>query len=97
MGETVKEARKNRVKQAYGDFLTNIDTPPLLVLYGSDGRKAEKIAERLPNRRKLRTREVASRSSRPLQLTQPLYPCCPPRDCKRPLVVMKIRPRSKLG
>ena len=54
LGETVKEARKNRVKQAYSDLLTNIDAPPLLVLYGSDGGKAEKIAKRLANRGKLR-------------------------------------------
>lgn len=54
LGETVKEARKNRAKQAYSDLLTNIDAPPLLVLYGSDGGKAEKVAKRLANRAKLR-------------------------------------------
>ena len=54
LGETVKEARKNRAKQAYSDLLTNIDAPPLLVLYGSDGGKAEKVAKRLANRGKLR-------------------------------------------
>ena len=54
LGETVKEARKNRAKQAYSDLLTNIDAPPLLILYGSDGGKAEKIAKRLGNRGKLR-------------------------------------------
>ncbi|KAF9646227.1 sulfite reductase subunit beta [Thelephora ganbajun] len=54
LGETVKEARKNRAKQAYSDLLTNIDAPPLLVLYGSDGGTAEKMAKRLANRGKLR-------------------------------------------
>ena len=54
LGETVKEARKNRAKQVYSDLLTNIDAPPLLVLYGSDGGKAEKMAKRLANRGKLR-------------------------------------------
>ena len=42
LGETVKEARKGRAQQAYGDLLTNIDALPLLVFYGSDGVKAEK-------------------------------------------------------
>ena len=54
LGDTVKEARKNRAKQAYSELLTNIDAPPLLVLYGSDGGKAEKFAKRLANRGKLR-------------------------------------------
>ena len=54
LGETVKEARKNRAKQAYSELLTNIDAPPLLVLYGSDGGVAEKIAKRVANRGKLR-------------------------------------------
>ena len=54
LGDTVKEARKNRAKQAYSDLLTNIDAPPLLILYGSDGGNAEKIAKRLANRGKLR-------------------------------------------
>jgi sulfite reductase (NADPH) hemoprotein beta-component len=52
LGKTVKEARKNRAKQAYSDLLTNIDAPPLLVLYGSDGGKAEKVAKGLANRGK---------------------------------------------
>ena len=54
LGDTVKEARKNRAKQAYSDLLKNVDAPPLLVLYGSDGGKAEKVAKRLANRGKLR-------------------------------------------
>jgi sulfite reductase (NADPH) hemoprotein beta-component len=54
LGDTVKEARKNRAKQAYSELVTNIDAPPLLVLYGSDGGKAEKLAKRLANRGKLR-------------------------------------------
>ena len=54
LGETVKQARKNRAKQAYSDLLTNIDAPPLLVLFGSDGGKAEKVAKRLANRGRLR-------------------------------------------
>ena len=54
LGETVKEARKNRAKQEYSELLTNIDAPPLLVLYGSDGGRAEKMAKRLAGRGKLR-------------------------------------------
>ena len=54
LGDTVKEARKNRAKQAYSDLLKNVDAPPLLVLYGSDGGKAEKVAKRLATRGKLR-------------------------------------------
>ena len=54
LGDTVKEARKNRAKQAYSDLLKNVDAPPLLVLYGSDSGKAEKVAKRLATRGKLR-------------------------------------------
>ena len=54
LGEKVKEARREKAKKAYAQLLTAIDAPPLLVLYGSDGGKAEKIARRLATRGSLR-------------------------------------------
>ena len=54
LGETVKEARKNRAKQAYSDLLTNIDAPPLLIPCGSNGGRDDKMAKRLAGRGKLR-------------------------------------------
>ncbi|PSR90592.1 hypothetical protein PHLCEN_2v4885 [Hermanssonia centrifuga] len=54
LGENVKEARRKRAQQSYQELLTAIDAPPLLILYGSDGGKAEKVARRLANRSKMR-------------------------------------------
>lgn len=54
LGESVKEARRKRAQQAYAELLTAIDAPPLLVLYASDGGKAEKVARRLATRGKMR-------------------------------------------
>jgi len=54
LGENVKEARRQKAKQAYNDLLSSLDAPPLLVLYASDGGAAEKIAKRLANRGKAR-------------------------------------------
>lgn len=54
LGENLKEARRNKAKNAYQDLLNAIDAPPLLILYGSDGGKAEKVARRLANRGKMR-------------------------------------------
>lgn len=54
LGETVKEARKKRAKQAYEELLSAIDAPPLLIVYASDGGQAEKVAKRLANRGKMR-------------------------------------------
>ncbi|GJE91135.1 sulfite reductase subunit beta [Phanerochaete sordida] len=54
LGENVKEARRKRAQQSYAELLTAIDAPPLLVLYASDGGKAEKVARRLATRGKMR-------------------------------------------
>jgi sulfite reductase (NADPH) hemoprotein beta-component len=54
LGETVKEARRNKAKQSYNELLTALDAPPLLILYASDGGAAEKKAKRLLNRAKAR-------------------------------------------
>ncbi|KAF8661331.1 hypothetical protein AX16_001427 [Volvariella volvacea WC 439] len=54
LGESIKEARRNKAKKAFNDLLTNLDAPPLLVLYASDGGAAEKVAKRLANRGKAR-------------------------------------------
>lgn len=50
LGENVKEARKKRAEQSYNDLVTALDAPPLLILYGSDGGAAEKVAKRLAMR-----------------------------------------------
>ncbi|EPQ56382.1 sulphite reductase hemo protein beta subunit [Gloeophyllum trabeum ATCC 11539] len=54
LGESVKEARRRKAQKAYEDLLGSIDAPPLLVLYASDGGKAEKVAKRLAGRGKAR-------------------------------------------
>ena len=54
LGETVKEARKKRAQESYNALLCSLDSPPLLVLYASDGGAAEKKAKRLANRAKAR-------------------------------------------
>ncbi|PPQ79662.1 hypothetical protein CVT25_003236 [Psilocybe cyanescens] len=54
LGETVKEARKKRAQEAYNTLLNALDSPPLLILYASDGGAAEKKAKRLANRAKAR-------------------------------------------
>lgn len=54
LGESVKEARRKKAQQSYAELLTAIDAPPLLVLYASDGGKAEKVARRLATRGKMR-------------------------------------------
>jgi sulfite reductase (NADPH) hemoprotein beta-component len=69
LGENLKEARKKRSQQSYNDLLTNLDSPPLLVLYASDGGTAEKIAKRVTNRGKSRGLSVtlATMDSWPLE------------------------------
>ncbi|KAL1943077.1 hypothetical protein VTO73DRAFT_4748 [Trametes versicolor] len=54
LGENLKQARKMRAQQTYLDLLQTIDAPPLTVLYGSDGGRAEKVAKRLATRGKMR-------------------------------------------
>ena len=68
LGDTVKEARRNKAKQSYNDLLVALDAPPLLVLYASDGGAAEKKAKRLVLRAKARGLSVtlAALDSMPL-------------------------------
>jgi sulfite reductase (NADPH) hemoprotein beta-component len=54
LGETVKEARKQKALQSYNDLLSNLDAPPLTIIYASDGGNAEKVAKRLANRAQAR-------------------------------------------
>ncbi|KAF9078165.1 hypothetical protein BDP27DRAFT_1413083 [Rhodocollybia butyracea] len=54
LGETVKEIRKKKALQSYNDLLSNLDAPPLTILYASDGGNAEKVAKRLSNRAQAR-------------------------------------------
>ncbi|KIK61578.1 hypothetical protein GYMLUDRAFT_84731 [Collybiopsis luxurians FD-317 M1] len=54
LGETVKEVRKKKALQSYNDLLSNLDAPPLTILYASDGGNAEKVAKRLSNRAQAR-------------------------------------------
>ncbi|KAJ4473703.1 hypothetical protein J3R30DRAFT_3510969 [Lentinula aciculospora] len=54
LGETVKEIRKKKALHSYNDLLTNLDAPPLTILYASDGGNAEKVAKRLSNRAQAR-------------------------------------------
>ena len=54
LGESLKESRRKRAQQSYNNLLVNLDAPPLLVLYASDGGAAEKVAKRLANRGKSR-------------------------------------------
>ena len=54
LGDTVKEARKKRAQDAYNALLSSLDSPPVLILYASDGGAAEKKAKRLANRAKAR-------------------------------------------
>lgn len=58
LGESVKEARRQKAQQAYEDLLVALDAPPLLVLYASDGGTAEKYAKKLVNRAKARGMSV---------------------------------------
>ncbi|KIK19195.1 hypothetical protein PISMIDRAFT_24474 [Pisolithus microcarpus 441] len=54
LGESVKEARRKKAAEAYGDLLVALDAPPLVILYASDGGTAEKYAKKLMNRAKAR-------------------------------------------
>lgn len=69
LGDTVKEARKQRAQQSYNDLLSSIDAPPLLILYASDGGAAEKKAKRLAGRVKARglSTTIATVDSVPLE------------------------------
>ena len=76
LGENLREARKKRAQKLFDDLLTNLDAPPLLVLYASDGGKAEKVAKRLANRGKARglATTISTIDSTPLEeLSQEEY------------------------
>jgi sulfite reductase (NADPH) hemoprotein beta-component len=68
LAESVRDARRKKAQQAYEELLSAIDSPPLLVLYASDGGSAEKVAKRLANRGKARglATRVATLDSIPL-------------------------------
>ncbi|KAK0467284.1 sulfite reductase subunit beta [Desarmillaria tabescens] len=69
LGQSVKEARKQKAQQSYNELLSSLDAPPLLILYASDGGNAEKKAKRLSHRaqaRGLSTTTLASFDSMPL-------------------------------
>lgn len=54
LGDSVREARKERAQKSYNDLLSSIDAPPLLILYASDSGAAEKKAKRLAGRAQAR-------------------------------------------
>lgn len=68
LGQSVKEARKQRAQQSYNDLLSALDAPPITILYASDGGNAEKKAKRLNGRAKARglSPTLASFDSTPL-------------------------------
>ncbi|TFL01917.1 sulfite reductase subunit beta [Pterulicium gracile] len=69
LGETVKEARKQRALSSFNSLVANLDVPPILILFASDNGQAEKVAKRLQNRAKLRgiSASCASMNSLPLE------------------------------
>ncbi|KAK0446667.1 sulfite reductase subunit beta [Armillaria borealis] len=68
LGQSVREARKQRAQQSYNELLSSLDAPPLLILYASDGGNAEKKAKRLSHRAQARglSTTLASFDSMPL-------------------------------
>ncbi|TIB78304.1 sulphite reductase hemo protein, beta subunit [Wallemia mellicola] len=53
-GQGLKDAQKRKAQQALDSLLGNMDGPPLLILFASDGGNAEKLAKRIGVRAKLR-------------------------------------------
>ncbi|CAO1623983.1 unnamed protein product [Sympodiomycopsis kandeliae] len=53
-GTALREKQKSKAKEAYEKLLSNMDGPPLLVLFASDGGNAEKVAKKLTTRAKAR-------------------------------------------
>lgn len=53
-GTALRERQKSKAKEAYEKLLDNMDGPPLLVLFASDGGNAEKMAKKLTSRAKAR-------------------------------------------
>ncbi|KAK0238827.1 sulfite reductase subunit beta [Armillaria nabsnona] len=68
LGQSVREARKQKAQQSYNELLSSLDAPPLLILYASDGGNAEKKAKRLSHRAQARglSTTLASFDSMPL-------------------------------
>ncbi|KAK0202845.1 sulfite reductase subunit beta [Desarmillaria ectypa] len=68
LGQSVKEARKQKAQQSYSELLSSLDASPLLILYASDGGNAEKKAKRLSHRSQARglSTTLASFDSMPL-------------------------------
>ena len=54
LGDSLKEARKNRANEAFDTLVNSLGGAPLLIVYASDGGAAEKLAKRLANRSKAR-------------------------------------------
>jgi sulfite reductase (NADPH) hemoprotein beta-component len=54
LGARVRDERRRRARAAFDALVGAIDAPPLLVLFASDGGKAEKVAKRLAARAKAR-------------------------------------------
>ncbi|EIW79191.1 sulfite reductase subunit beta [Coniophora puteana RWD-64-598 SS2] len=54
LGDNVKEIRRRKAAAAYDTLLTDLDAPPLTILYASDGGNAEKFAKKLGNQAKAR-------------------------------------------
>ncbi|PWN28983.1 putative sulfite reductase cys-4 [Jaminaea rosea] len=53
-GTALRERQKSKAKEAYEKMLDNLDGPPLLILFASDGGNAEKQAKKLSARAKAR-------------------------------------------
>ncbi|CAO1632135.1 unnamed protein product [Parajaminaea phylloscopi] len=53
-GTALRERQKSKAKEAYNKMLNNLDGPPVLILFASDGGNAEKQAKKLSMRAKAR-------------------------------------------
>lgn len=53
-GTALRERQKSKAKEAYEKMLDNLDGPPVLILFASDGGNAEKQAKKLAARAKAR-------------------------------------------
>ncbi|KIK61556.1 hypothetical protein GYMLUDRAFT_42557 [Collybiopsis luxurians FD-317 M1] len=59
LGQNLKEARRAKARETYARLLQTIDAPPMRIFYASDGGGAEKLANRLASRGKLRGLETS--------------------------------------
>jgi sulfite reductase (NADPH) hemoprotein beta-component len=53
-GTGLRELQRRKAREAYDSLLGNMDGPPLLILFASDGGNAEKVARKLGMRAKMR-------------------------------------------